>query len=100
MATAALMLFGTAACGLTPRIEHAPLDPAVLADCPRTIEAPGDLPARTPFQLPDGRVVVPIDQVNSRENALTAAAVLFRGHWIQCRSVVVYVEQLDKKLAR
>lgn len=100
MVAAALMLCGTAACGLTPRIEHAPLDPAVLDDCPRTIEAPGDLPARTPFTLPDGRVVVPIDQANARENALAGAALLFRGYWIECRSVVLYVEQRDAELAR
>lgn len=94
------MLCGTAACGLTPKVENAGLDPAVLGDCPRQVEAPGDLPARTPFTLPDGRTVVPIDQANARENALTGAALLFRGYWLQCRSVVVYVEQRDAALAR
>lgn len=100
LAIVALTLFGTAACGLTPRIENAGLDPAVLDDCPRSVEAPGDLPARVPFRLPDGRLVVPIEQVNARENALTGAALLFRGYWLECRSVVVYVEQRDKQLTR
>lgn len=95
-----LTTFGLAACGLTPRIEHAGLDPDVLNDCPRTVEAPGPMPKRTPFLLPDGRWVVPLDEANARENALTGAALLFRGYWLQCRSVVVYTEKVDQGLAR
>jgi hypothetical protein len=93
------MLCGLAACGLTPRIENAGSDPAVLDDCPRTVESPGPLPAREPFRLPDGRMVVPLDQANARENALTGAALIFRGLWVECRSVVVYIEQREAGLA-
>lgn len=100
MAIAALTLLGTAGCGLTPRIENAGLDPAVLDDCPRTIEAPGDMPQRVPFTLPDGRTVVPIEQANARENMLTLGAVVLRGAWIDCLSVVKYVAARDGALER
>lgn len=53
-----------------------------------------------PFTLPDGRTVVPIEQANDRENMLVEAAVLYRGAWVQCRNVVVYVEEVDAQTAK
>lgn len=97
MAIALLTVFGTA-CSNNERIRSAPIDKAVLDDCPREVMAPGELPARTPFRLPDGRIVVPIEQANARENMLVSGALVFRGAWLQCRSVVIYVEDRDERL--
>ena len=91
---------GTAGCSISPRVESAGLDPGKLAECPRTVEAPGDLPGRTPFMLDNGMWVVPLDQADARENSLTGAALLFRGMWVQCVSVVRYAEDVQAGMER
>lgn len=93
-------MFGTAGCGINPRVDSAPLDRAKLEECPRAVHSPGVLPDRHPFTLDDGRVVVPIGEVNARENMLTQGALVFKGAWVQCRSVVIYVEDRDERLAK
>lgn len=93
------MLCGAAGCSTTPRVESAGLDPAVTATCPLTIASPGALPALHPFDLPDGRTVAPLDEVNARENMLAQGALVLRGGYVQCRSVVIYAEDRDQALA-
>lgn len=51
-----------------------------------------------PFQTESGVWVVSLSSANNRENLLTDAAVRFRGAWIDCRSVVIYVEDRDREL--
>lgn len=97
LATVPLMLCG-AACSTSPRVEYALTDPMVLADCPRTVESPGDLPPRSVVTLPDGSAAVPLAQANARELMLTRAILAFREPWQQCRSVVIYVEDRDAEL--
>lgn len=92
------MVIGGAACS-TSRVKHAELDPAVLDDCPRTIEAPGELVELQPFTLPDSRVVVPFDNAVAHSNMLARGALVFRGAWFACRSVVIYAEDRDRALA-
>lgn len=99
MAALLLTTFGTAACSID-RTKSAGLDPAVTDDCPREVHAPGDLPERTPFQLDDGRWVVPIEEANARENMLVAGALVYRSAYQSCRSVVIYAEQRDAGLAK
>lgn len=73
-----------------------------MASCPRELDAPGgavDLPARDIVEV-DGRQLVPIDQANVRENLLLSGAIVFRGGWLACRSVVIYAEDRDAELRR
>lgn len=71
----------------------------MLEQCPLVVAAPGALPARHPFALEDGRIVVPIEEANARENMLVSGALVFKGAWVECRSVVVYVGERDVQLA-
>ena len=97
MVTALSMLFG-AAC--STRSDIATMDQARLNECPRSVEGPGELPEQEMFQLDDGRWVVPIENVNEREGMATQAALIFRGAYVQCRSVVIYVEDWQAELVR
>ena len=96
MAAAVSMLLG-AGCS-TERPRSAALDPAVTATCPRSVDSPGALPQLAPFTLEDGRVVVPVDQVRERERMALAAALIFKGAWLECRSVVIYAEERARLL--
>lgn len=103
MRTAALLLtmFGITACGTDgARVKSAPVDPLVLAACPRSVTAPGALPARHPFDLGDGRTVVPIGEANARENMLLAGALTYKQAWTRCRGVVTYIEDRDAVLSK
>lgn len=109
------ILFGAAACS-TSRIEHAELDQSVTAECPRELYSPGELPASRIVTLPAGTEivwpsgrreilaleleVVPLAIANARENMLLQGALVYREGYRSCRSVVIYVEQLDQDLAR
>ena len=97
LAIALPILFGTA-CS-TSRIDHAAIDPAILADCPREVESPGELPLRATAVLPDGSLAVPIASANERELMLTRGILAFRGAWTKCRSVVIYVEDREEGLS-
>jgi hypothetical protein len=81
-------------------VQNAGADPAVLDDCPLTVARPGDLPPRAVFALPDGRRVVLESEANARENMLVRGAVAYRGAWLGCRSVVIYVRERDARLKR
>lgn len=85
MAALLLTTFGSG-CGATGRIESAGADPAVLAQCPRAVEAPAQL--------------VPGPPSVERENALTVGMLAFRGAWLACRSVVIWVEDRDRKMEK
>lgn len=81
-------------------VNSASTDPAVLQACPLRVESPGALPARVPVQLADGSWAVPMDQADSRENMLTKGALAFRGAWLGCKSVVLFVKERDAQLAK
>lgn len=102
LATLLLMLSGTA-CS-TNRVVEGGLDRAKLAECPRTIEAPGELVEREVLTIPDGRFagmeVVPVGNANERENMLARGALVFKDGWLKCKSVVIYVEDRDGELAQ
>lgn len=100
MAALLLMMSGAAACSTTSRVENAGLDPARMDDCPVAVQAPGDLPARTPFALPDGRWVVPLAEANARENRLLEGAMVYRSAYRACRSVVIYAQDMDALLGK
>lgn len=101
MAVVPLMMCG-AACGTTPRVENASIDPAVLKDCPREITAPGELVAREELIITEGRYagmrVVPVANANERENMLVRGALVYKDGYLKCRSVVIYVEDRDQHL--
>lgn len=98
MAAAALMLCGTGCGTKAIRIEAAHIDRAKLDECPLEVKRPADLPPLAPFLLPDGRLVVPEEQVRARDGAVTEAVLLFRGAWLQCRSAVIYAKDWDAAL--
>lgn len=88
-------------CGLAACSTNSPdlgLDRAVTATCPRSIGAPGELPASEAFTLPDGRMVVPIGNAVERENMLLRGALVYRDGYRACRSVVIYAEERDDAL--
>lgn len=111
------MIFGMAACGLTPKIDHAGMDPAIYDKCPDDAQSrrPGALaernllgaPAGTEMQTPEGAWVilengiwfVPLDEANARENTLIDGARIFRSMWVDCLSVVKAARQRDEGLA-
>ncbi|WP_034157909.1 hypothetical protein [Sphingomonas sp. ERG5] len=51
-----------------------------------------------PFTLPDGRVVMLLDTVITRETATAHYIVAARGAWHECRSAVTYVEDWSARL--
>jgi len=96
LAAALPTICGTAACSTTS--PDLGLDRAVTATCPRSIAAPGELPASEAFTLPDGREVVPVGNVKARENMLLRGALVYRDGYRACRSVVIYAEERDAVL--
>lgn len=93
------MLSGTA-CSPTIQKERIDLDPSQLESCPRTVESPGELPDEGAFQVEvDGGLVwvVPIEKAHRREGLLVQGALVFRGAWLRCRSVVIYVETVTSE---
>lgn len=97
MLAAALLMMSGAACS-TPRVDHAAIDPLVLADCPRSVESPGELPTGAQITLPDGTLAVPQAVAVARETMLTRGLLAFRSAWTQCRSAVIYVEERQAAL--
>lgn len=97
------MTLGMAGCSISPRVKNAGTDPAVLATCPRTVTAPGELVGVTVLVIPDGQFagmrVVPDGNRIERENMLLRGATVYKGAYEACRSVVIYVEDRDVSLS-
>lgn len=82
---------------------NAPIDRSVTAECPRTINAPGELVDAIVLVIPDGQFagmkVVPDVNRIERENMVLRGATAYRDGYRACRSVVIYVENRDDDLA-
>ncbi|WP_132469378.1 hypothetical protein [Novosphingobium sp. ST904] len=101
MAALLLTTCGITACGIEPkRIETAQTDRATLDQCPRSVTSPGALPTRQTILLADGRQAIEVSEADARENMILSGALVFKRAWTDCRSVVIYVEERDAKLAK
>lgn len=100
MMVLALSMFCLISCAEPPRSLPVTLDPARLAACPAAYPAPPKLAPLTPFDLPDGRVVVLLSTVIERDTLTAHYVIEGRGAWHECRSAVQFTQDWSTEVQK